>query len=62
MKLIAGLLVSLLLATYRQYLDRAHASEYITAEEQARKAGKGLWKQNNPQPPWEFRRLLKLGC
>ena len=44
---------------YRQYLDRAHASEYITAEEQARKAGKGLWKQNNPQPPWEFRKALK---
>jgi len=44
---------------YRQYLDRPHASEYITAEEQARKAGLGLWMQSNPQPPWEFRRLLK---
>lgn len=44
---------------YRQYLDRAHASEYINAEEQARKAGKGLWKQNNPQPPWEFRKSLR---
>ena len=44
---------------YRQYLDRAHVSEYITAEEQARKAGKGLWRQNNPQPPWEFRKALK---
>lgn len=44
---------------YREYLDRAHASEYITAEEQARKAKKGLWQQDNPQPPWEFRKLLK---
>lgn len=44
---------------YRQYLDRAHASEYISAEDQARKAGKGLWQQNNPQPPWEFRKSLK---
>ena len=44
---------------YRSYLDRAHASEYITAEDQARKAEKGLWQQNNPQPPWEFRKSLK---
>ena len=44
---------------YRAYLDRARASEYITAEEQARKAGKGLWRQNNPQPPWEFRKSTR---
>ncbi|ABL01255.1 thermonuclease family protein [Pelobacter propionicus] len=44
---------------YRQYLDRPYASEYIQAEAQARKAKKGLWQQNNPQPPWEFRKLLK---
>lgn len=44
---------------YRQYLDRPHASDFIAAEEQARKAGKGLWKQSNPQPPWEFRKSLK---
>lgn len=44
---------------YRQYLDRPHASEYIQAEEGARRARKGLWQQNNPQPPWEFRKQLK---
>lgn len=44
---------------YTQYLDRPHASEYIVAEEQARKAHKGLWQQSNPQPPWEFRKLQK---
>jgi|SRR6185369_17596775 len=44
---------------YRQYLDRPHASEYIEAEEKARKDRKGLWQQNNPQPPWEFRQSLK---
>ena len=41
---------------YRRYLDRPHASEYIGAEEQARREGRGLWRQGNPQPPWEFRR------
>lgn len=44
---------------YRQYLDRPHASEYIEAEEQARKERRGLWQQYNPQPPWEFRKSLK---
>jgi micrococcal nuclease len=44
---------------YRQYLDRPHASDYIQAEEQARANRLGLWKQNNPQPPWEFRKLRK---
>ena len=46
---------------YRQYLDRPHASEYIQLEEQARGKRLGLWQQNNPQPPWEFRRSLKKG-
>jgi len=46
---------------YRQYLDRPHASEYIELEDQARAKRLGLWEQNNPQPPWEFRRSLKKG-
>lgn len=46
---------------YTQYLARPHASEYVQVEEQARKARKGLWQQNNPQPPWEFRKLQKKG-
>lgn len=44
---------------YRQYLDRPHASEYIPIEERARKEKRGLWKQSNPQPPWEFRKFLR---
>lgn len=47
---------------YRKYLNRAHASEWISDEEQARKASKGLWRQGgNIQPPWEFRRTIKKG-
>lgn len=41
---------------YRQYLARPYKSEFINLEESARAAGKGLWQQSNPQPPWEFRR------
>lgn len=44
---------------YRQYLASPYASEYIQLEEQARKERRGLWEQNNPQPPWEFRKLQK---
>lgn len=45
---------------YKQYLDRPHASEYIGAEETARRAKRGLWGQGNPQPPWEFRKALRI--
>lgn len=44
---------------YRQYLDRPYASDYIQAEELARKERRGLWRQGNPQPPWEFRTMQR---
>lgn len=43
---------------YRQYLDRPYTSGYIGSEEGARRARRGLWQQNNPTPPWEFRKLI----
>ena len=46
---------------YRQYLQGAYASEYIDAEERARARHRGLWRDNNPMPPWEFRQALKGG-
>lgn len=44
---------------YREYLDRPYATEYLLAEEGARRGKRGLWQQPNPQPPWEYRRSLK---
>lgn len=41
---------------YRQYLSRPYASEFVGAEEQARKQGRGIWQQPNVTPPWEFRK------
>lgn len=41
---------------YREYLKRAHISEYIDAENEARENKLALWTQRNPQPPWEFRK------
>lgn len=44
---------------YRQFLSGSYASRYIQLEEQARRHHRGLWRDANPQPPWEFRRGQK---
>jgi len=44
---------------YRRYLKRPYASEYISAEKEAKMARRGLWKQKNPTPPWEWRRRTR---
>ena len=44
---------------YRQYLQGPYASEYIGAENRARAKRSGLWRDANPQPPWEFRQAGK---
>ncbi|MFN3396724.1 MAG: thermonuclease family protein [Thermodesulfovibrionales bacterium] len=44
---------------YRKYLKRPYASEYIEAEEGARKNKQGLWHDTNPTPPWEFRAMKR---
>jgi len=46
---------------YRRYLSGPYASEYIDAEEKARARHKGLWRDFNPLPPWEFRHALEGG-
>lgn len=40
---------------YRQYLQGTYASEYIGSETRARSRRAGIWRESNPQPPWEFR-------
>lgn len=44
---------------YRQYLSRPYASAYLNSEELARRQRRGLWAQDNPLPPWEFRKQQK---
>jgi micrococcal nuclease len=46
---------------YRQYLQDPYASEYIGAENHARAKRAGIWRDANPQPPWEFRKAQKGG-
>lgn len=44
---------------YRAYAheqSQAERSAYVAAEEQARQAGLGLWREHSPVAPWDFRR------
>lgn len=45
---------------YRQYLNVPYKSAYIGLEEKARGKKLGLWKQSNPEPPWAFRKRIKV--
>lgn len=44
---------------YRKYLRGTIARDYIVAEEQAHRARKGLWQQENPQAPYVFRKIKR---
>jgi endonuclease YncB( thermonuclease family) len=44
---------------YKEYLRGPYASEFIDAEREARGKKLGLWRQSNPQPPWEYRRGVR---
>ncbi len=41
---------------YRKHLKAPYASEYIDAENKARLQRAGVWQQDSPLPPWEFKR------
>lgn len=40
---------------YRPYLTGTYAAEYLGAERAARASHRGLWRDADPLPPWEFR-------
>ncbi|MGA7105432.1 MAG: thermonuclease family protein [Candidatus Deferrimicrobiaceae bacterium] len=44
---------------YRRYLSAPYASRYLDAEREARGKRLGLWKDANPDPPWEFKRRTR---
>jgi endonuclease YncB( thermonuclease family) len=41
---------------YRDDLPSEARERYPAAENDARRAGSGLWQAPEPQPPWEYRR------
>ena len=47
---------------YKKYQNEQEPRDrtlYAQAENQARAERIGLWRDNNPRPPWEFRRLYR---
>ncbi len=47
---------------YKKYQHEQSAEDrelYADAENKARNERLGLWRENNPNPPWEFRRLQR---
>jgi len=42
---------------YRKHLKPPFRKRYISAEEKAKKRGIGLWRGENPLPPWRFKAL-----
>ncbi|HPG42173.1 MAG TPA: hypothetical protein PLI87_22500, partial [bacterium] len=49
-------------AGYAWHFKKYSKDEGLAALEQdARKAGKGLWADKNPIAPWEFRKLMRQG-
>lgn len=46
-------------ARYAKDCPEIERVQFATAEAEARSAGVGLWKQQQPVPPWVWRRLVK---
>ena len=44
---------------YHQYCKKPFCSEWSKVEAQARREKKGLWKNPNVIPPWEYRRAKR---
>jgi len=46
---------------YRKYCKASFCSEWLTLEQMAKIARIGLWRDNNPAPPWEWRKAQRNG-
>lgn len=44
----------------QKHQNQNNGLDYLHAEEEARSRRLGLWSQNNPQPPWEFRKMHQV--
>ena len=42
-----------------RYLQKPYIGKYVAAETEAKKAGLGLWKDKDPEPPWDYRKRMK---
>ncbi len=40
---------------YRKYCKEEFCNDWLKYEEQAKRSKRALWKDSNPEPPWEWR-------
>jgi endonuclease YncB( thermonuclease family) len=46
---------------YRKYLKKPYKALYVEAETEAKSKRLGLWKDDNPVPPWDYREAKRNG-
>lgn len=46
---------------YRKYCKASFCDDWLRLEKSARDSGVGLWRDKNPQPPWEWRKAKRNG-
>jgi len=47
---------------YEREQSEQERAAYAAAEDEARQAGRGLWRDRMPVPPWEWRRAAKAAA
>jgi len=45
---------------YKKFMNKADLAQYLATEKAARSRKNGLWLQDHPQAPWEFKPQLKV--
>jgi micrococcal nuclease len=45
---------------YKDFLQGPYKIDFINTENDAKNQKKGIWKQSDPEPPWEFRKRNKI--
>jgi len=45
---------------YKKFMNKADLAHYLATERAARTKKNGLWLQENPQPPWDFKPQVKV--
>jgi micrococcal nuclease len=45
---------------HKEFMYKADLPQYLAAQKQARSRKSGLWFQDKPQPPWDFKPELKI--
>lgn len=46
--------------SYRKFVNKPDFPQYLAAEKLARSKKNGLWLQEHPLPPWDFKPQLKI--